>query len=87
MTRRSRSTSTTSGLIYDIDVHPDTSAVKIRMTLTAPGCPVAAALVSAVEIAAEDVDEVPSAAVELTFDPPWDRSMMSEAAQLELGLL
>jgi FeS assembly SUF system protein len=75
------------GLIYDIDVHPETNSVKIKMTLTAPGCPVAAALVSAVETAAENVDEVPSASVELTFDPPWERSMMSEAAQLELGLL
>ena len=75
------------GLIYDIDVHPDTGAVKVKMTLTAPGCPVAGSLVAAVETSVENIDEVPSATVELTFDPPWDRSMMSEAAQLELGLL
>ena len=75
------------GLIYDIDVHPDTHAVKVKMTLTAPGCPVAGALVQAVETSVENIDEVPSASVELTFDPPWNRSMMSEAAQLELGLL
>lgn len=75
------------GLIYDIDVNPQTSAVKVKMTLTAPGCPVAGALLSAVETKVEDIDEVPSATVELVWDPPWDRSMMSEAAQLELGLL
>jgi len=75
------------GLIYDIDVDPETGAVKVKMTLTAPGCPVAGSLVSAVETSVENIDEVPSATVELTFDPPWDRSMMSEAAQLELGLL
>lgn len=75
------------GLIYGIEVNPDTSAVKVTMTLTAPGCPVAASLVGEVESRVENIDEVPSATVELTFDPPWDRSMMSEAAQLELGLL
>jgi FeS assembly SUF system protein len=75
------------GLIYGIDVDPETSAVKITMTLTAPGCPVAGSLVEQVEQHVENIDEVPSATVELTFDPPWEKSMMSEAAQLELGLL
>jgi FeS assembly SUF system protein len=75
------------GLIYAIDVDPDTSAVKITMTLTAPGCPVAGSLVAQVEQHVENIDEVPSATVDLTFDPPWEKSMMSEAAQLELGLL
>ncbi|HEX8523775.1 MAG TPA: DUF59 domain-containing protein [Tepidisphaeraceae bacterium] len=75
------------GLIYGVDVNPETRAVKVTMTLTAPGCPVAGSLVAEVERRVENIDEVPSATVELTFDPPWDRSMMSEAAQLELGLL
>ncbi len=75
------------GLIYDIDVDAQTNAVRVKMTLTAPGCPVAGSLVSAVETSVENIDEVASATVELIFDPPWDRSMISEAAQLELGLL
>src|SRR5829696_6838889 len=53
------------GLIYGIDVHPETGAVKIRMTLTAPACPVAGALVAEVENKVENLDEVPSATVEL----------------------
>ncbi len=75
------------GLIYRIDVNAETLAVRVTMTLTAPGCPVAGSLVAEVERQVESIDEVKSCAVDLTFDPPWDRSMMSEAAQLELGLL
>ena len=75
------------GLIYAIDVDDATGAVKVKMTLTAPACPVAAELLASVESRVENIPEVPQATVELVFDPPWDRSMMSEAAQLELGLL
>ena len=74
------------GLIYGIDVTPD-NRVKIRMTLTAPGCPVAGSLVAEVERKVENIDEVTSATVELVWDPPWSKERMSEAALLELGLL
>ena len=75
------------GLIYAIDVDADTSKVHVKMTLTAPACPVAGQLVAEVERKVESLDEVPSAEVELVWDPPWSREMMSEAAQLELGLM
>lgn len=74
------------GLIYGIDVDAETHKVKVRMTLTAPGCPVAGSLPVEVEKRIEAIDEVPSAEVVLVWDPPWDRTMMSEAALLELGL-
>jgi FeS assembly SUF system protein len=75
------------GLIYRIDVDPDTNVVNVQMTLTAPGCPVAGELVMSVQRRVEAIPEVPEAVVELVWDPPWSREMMSEAAQLELGLL
>jgi len=75
------------GLIYAIDVDPETSKVHVKMTLTAPACPVAGTLPGEVERRIEAVPEVPGATVELVWDPPWSREMMSEAAQLELGFL
>ncbi len=72
------------GLIYSIEIADDKS-VKIRMTLTAPGCPVAGSLPGEVERKVEAVPEVKEAEVELVWEPPWDKSMMSEAAQLQLG--
>jgi len=74
------------GLIYAIKVAPD-DRVQIKMTLTAPGCPVAGNIVAEVERRVEDIDEVRSATVELVWDPPWSKEKMSEAALLELGLL
>jgi FeS assembly SUF system protein len=74
------------GLIYAIDVSPD-DRVQIKMTLTAPGCPVAGSIVAEVERRVENIDEVRSATVELVWDPPWSKEKMSEAALLELGLL
>jgi len=71
------------GLIYNVDVDKNDNA-NIVMTLTAPGCPVADMLVDEVTQAAK-VEGVKNASVELTFDPPWDKSMMSEEARLELG--
>src|SRR3954447_1560057 len=73
------------GLIYEIAVADDNS-VKVKMTLTAPACPVAGTLPAEVERRIENVPEVKSAEVELVWDPPWTRDRMSEAAQLELGL-
>ena len=75
------------GLIYDIDVDDASGKVHVKMTLTAPGCPVAGSLPVEVEKRIENIPEVPSAVVELVWDPPWTREMMSEAAQLELGLM
>lgn len=72
------------GLIYNVDID-DTNKVNIIMTLTAPGCPVADMLLDDVRQAALAVDTIQEADVELTFDPPWDKSMMSEEARLELG--
>jgi FeS assembly SUF system protein len=73
------------GLIYELKVEPS-GTVAIRMTLTSPGCPVAGSLVQEVQAKVQAVPGVPSARVELVWDPPWDRSRMSEAALLELGL-
>lgn len=74
------------GLIYDIAVQPDKS-VKIKMTLTAPACPVAGSLPGEVERKVEAIPEVKSADVELVWEPPWSRDLMSEAALLTLGML
>jgi FeS assembly SUF system protein len=73
------------GLIYGVDVQPS-GAVGVRMTLTAAGCPAAQALPAEVQERVRAVPGVTSATVDLTFDPPWDPSRMSEAAKLELGM-
>jgi len=72
------------GLIYNVDID-DSNKANIIMTLTAPGCPVADILVEDVRQATLAVDGIVEADVELVFDPPWDKSMMSEEARLELG--
>ena len=74
------------GLIYAVNTG-DHGVVGIDMTLTAPGCPVASEIVSWVEAAVRAVPGVDLAIVNLVFDPPWDQSMMSEEARLELGLI
>jgi len=73
------------GLIYDIDIQED-GAVKVKMTLTAPGCPVAGTLPGEVQAKVAGALGVASAEVELVWDPAWNPSMMSEAARLELGM-
>jgi FeS assembly SUF system protein len=72
------------GLVYNVDVDENNKA-SIIMTLTSPGCPVADMLVEDVRQAGLAVENVSEVDVELTFDPPWDKSMMSEEARLELG--
>jgi len=72
------------GLIYDVSVDDDGRA-DILMTLTSPHCPVAETLPIDVQMAVEAVDGVTAAEVEITWDPPWDPEMLSEAAKLELG--
>lgn len=74
------------GLIYEVDVEPQGTAT-IRMTLTAPNCPMADQLLEEVNTQVAKVKDVSEVNVILTFDPPWDRSMISEEALLELELL
>ncbi len=74
------------GLIYEINVDPGNN-VHIMMTLTSPMCPVAESLPLDVEAKVKTLEDVNEVKVEITFDPPWEQSMMSEAAQLELGFL
>jgi len=74
------------GLIYDIDIDADQN-VKVSMTLTSPSCPVAESLPNEVEDKIRGIEMVNDAKVEITFEPPWDKEMMSEEAQLELGFL
>lgn len=74
------------GLIYDVFVNED-NEVKILMTLTSPNCPVAESLPQEVEEKIRSIDEVKTSEVEITFDPPWTKDLMSEEAKLELGFL
>lgn len=74
------------GLIYDVKVS-DEGDVEIEMTLTSPNCPVAETLPIEVQDKVKTLAEVEHCRVEIVFDPPWDKSMMSEEAQLELGFM
>ena len=74
------------GLVYKIDVD-DRNEVHIDMTLTSPMCPVAETLPDEVKAKVEAVDGVNGAAVNVVWDPPWNPSMMTEEAQLELGII
>ena len=73
------------GLIYGVDVD-EASFVSIRMTLTAPNCPVAGTLPPEVELKVKGVPGVTGVKLDLVFDPPWTKNLMSEAAKLELGI-
>jgi FeS assembly SUF system protein len=73
------------GLIYDIDIQ-DGGDVKLKMTLTSPGCPVAGSLPGEVQAKVEGVPGVASVEVELVWEPSWNPSMMTEAARLQLGM-
>ena len=73
------------GLIYDLKIDDD-HKVFIKMTLTAPNCPMADDVMEQVNEAVKDVPGVTDAAIELVFEPEWDRSRMSEEALVELGL-
>ena len=75
------------GLVYQLDVEAETGRVTIRMTLTAPGCPVAQTFPATVEDAVFSVSGVNDVHVELVWDPPWSRDRMSDAARLQLGML
>ena len=73
------------GLIYDIIVD-DKNNVKIDMTLTSPNCPVAESLPNEVKNSVKEIKEVKNVDLNLVWDPPWNKSMMSESAKLELNL-
>ncbi len=73
------------GLIYDIIID-DMNNVKIDMTLTSPNCPVAESLPNEVKNSVNEIKEVKNVDLNLVWDPPWDKSMMSESAKLELNL-
>jgi len=74
------------GLIYDIKVDKENN-VKVNMTLTTPNCPVAESLPKEVKDSIMEIKEVNKVDLDLVWDPPWDKSMMSESAKLELNLL
>ncbi len=74
------------GLIYKVDVEDD-NAVIVEMTLTSPNCPVAETLPNEVADKIRAVDGVKDCRIELVWDPPWNPSLMSEEAQLELGMI
>ncbi|HEY3233642.1 MAG TPA: DUF59 domain-containing protein [Polyangiaceae bacterium] len=73
------------GLIYDLDVDP-MGVVHVKMTLTAPGCPVAGSLVREVHEKVRGMSGVQRVKTELVWEPPWDKNLMTDAAKLELGL-
>lgn len=75
------------GLIYNLQIDDQTNDVYILMTLTSPNCPVAEDMPQQVQETVKMVEGVGSVKVELTFEPPWDKDMLSESALLELGLL
>ena len=75
------------GLIYNLQINEETKDVYILMTLTSPNCPVAEDMPDQVRDSVKTVEGVGVVKVELTFEPPWDKDMLSESALLELGLL
>ena len=78
------------GLVYSCDVHTDENGdriIDVKMTLTAPGCGMGDVLVQDVRDKVEIIPTVKRADVELVFDPPWNQSMMSEAARLQTGMM
>jgi len=74
------------GLIYAIDTDEENN-VEIKMTLTAPNCPIADSIISEIELKVNQINDVNRATINLVFDPPWNQSLMSEEAKLELGFL
>jgi FeS assembly SUF system protein len=74
------------GLIYEVQIDEDRNAT-IQMTLTSPNCPVAESLPKEVEDKVSGIEGITKATVNIVFDPPWDKDMMSEEAKLELGFL
>ncbi|HUW05046.1 MAG TPA: iron-sulfur cluster assembly protein [Williamwhitmania sp.] len=74
------------GLIYEVNID-DSRKVEVKLTLTAPNCPMADQLIMEVNDRVAEITGVTDVVINLTFDPPWDKSMMSEEAMLELGFM
>ena len=74
------------GLIYKVDIMPDTNNIYVEMTLTSPGCPVAGEMPGMIERAIKTVNDVGEVKVEIVWDPPWDPSKMAETAKLQLNM-
>ncbi len=74
------------GLIYKVDLD-ENGIANIEMTLTSPNCPVADSIVNEVFVKIKEIEEIKDVEIHLTFNPPWDSSMASEVAQLQLGIL
>ena len=74
------------GLIYDVQIS-DEGEAKVLMTLTTPNCPVAESLPMEVEDKVGEIEGITKSKVEITFEPEWEKDMMSEEAKFELGLL
>ncbi|MET1253860.1 putative Fe-S cluster assembly protein SufT [Aliikangiella maris] len=74
------------GLIYNVDINQESKSIKITMTLTAPGCGMGPVMISDIKYRLSKVPNVKEVEVDLVFDPPWTRDMMSDEAKLETGL-
>jgi FeS assembly SUF system protein len=74
------------GLIYEIAID-DNANVDVKMTLTSPACPVAGSLPGEVEYRIREIPEVNDVNIQLVWNPPWDKDMMSDVAKLELGMM
>jgi len=74
------------GLIYKVDIEPETNNVYVEMTLTSPGCPVAGEMPGMIESSVRLVESVGQVRVEIVWDPPWDPSKMAETAKLQLNM-
>lgn len=74
------------GLIYEININKDND-IHVVMTLTSPSCPVAETLPPEIEQKLREIEGANSAKIEISFEPPWEKSLMSEVAQLELGFM
>lgn len=72
------------GLVYSVEVNDD--VLNINMSMTSPGCPAATQIVTEAKLMLEDLPEVKEANIEIVWEPPWDPSMMSEAAKESLGM-
>ncbi|HTK08103.1 MAG TPA: iron-sulfur cluster assembly protein [Ktedonobacteraceae bacterium] len=75
------------GLVYNVDIDDEAGAVHVTMTLTALGCPMAGEVIEEVQMRVNQVENVKSSKVELTFDPPWSTDRMTEDAKWELGMV
>ena len=74
------------GLIYELDADVESGNVEVKMTLTSPACPVAGTLPGEVETKIRELDAVNEVSVELVWDPPWSKDLLSDAAKLTLGI-